>query len=105
MKLFRCSQSPFRPADTSSFAGHAQTRLAASDAEQVPVNVYHVKFERRARTNWHSHSGAQFLIVTEGRVRVQRSRPEMPSLSLQARSTGTVPRPAAREPTSRSTST
>src|SRR5262245_50104730 len=72
MKLFRCSQSPFRSADPSSFSGDARTRLAASDEEQIPVNVYHVRFESGARTNWHSHSGTQWLMVTEGRVRVQR---------------------------------
>ena len=33
--------------------------------------VYHVEFEPGARTNWHSHSGAQWLLIIEGRIRIQ----------------------------------
>jgi len=68
MKLFREPQSPFRPADTSSFTGTAQTKLLASDAA---VHVYQVRFEEGGRTNWHTHSGVQWLVITDGRVRVQ----------------------------------
>jgi quercetin dioxygenase-like cupin family protein len=71
MKIFRDADSPFRPADTSSFVGPAQTRLLASSEEGSPVHVYHVQFESGARTNWHHHSGPQWLLVTEGRIRVQ----------------------------------
>ncbi len=68
MKLFRGPESPFRPADASSFTGTAQTKLlAAHDA----VHIYLVRFEAGGRTNWHTHSGPQWLVITEGRVRVQ----------------------------------
>lgn len=36
------------------------------------MHVYRVEFESGARTNWHRHSGPQWLFVIEGRVRVQR---------------------------------
>jgi quercetin dioxygenase-like cupin family protein len=71
MTIFRSSERPFRQADTTTFIGPAHTRLLASGEEGTPVHVYHVQFESGARTNWHRHSGAQWLLVTEGRIRVQ----------------------------------
>jgi quercetin dioxygenase-like cupin family protein len=71
MTIFRNSERPFRHADTATFVGQAQTRLLASGEEGTPVHVYHVQFESGSRTNWHRHSGAQWLLVTEGRIRVQ----------------------------------
>jgi quercetin dioxygenase-like cupin family protein len=32
-----------------------------------------VRFENGGRTNWHVHSGPQWLFIVEGRVRVQRA--------------------------------
>jgi quercetin dioxygenase-like cupin family protein len=72
MKIFRSDETPFKPADMKSFVGAARTRLLASDEQTSPVHVYHVQFESGARTNWHTHSGPQWLLVTEGRIRVQR---------------------------------
>lgn len=45
----------------------------AEDQTKVPVGVYRVAFADGGRTNWHSHSGPQWLFVVEGRIRVQRS--------------------------------
>lgn len=70
MKIIRSGDSPFRPADTNSFVGPAKTKLLASDDEHG-THVYHVQFGDGARTNWHTHSGPQWLLVTEGRIRVQ----------------------------------
>lgn len=71
MKVFGSQDAAFRPADTASFVGSAETKLLASADEGTPVHVYHVRFADGARTNWHTHSGAQWLIVTEGSIRVQ----------------------------------
>lgn len=38
----------------------------------MPVHLYQVQFDAGARTNWHIHSGPQWLFVSEGRIRVQR---------------------------------
>lgn len=71
MRIFRDENIPFTIADAQSFAGRAHTkRLAAGDAG-VPVVVYRVEFEDGARTNWHTHSGVQWLMILDGRVRVQ----------------------------------
>lgn len=72
MKVFRSSDAPVRPVDTTTFVGPATTqRLAASD-EAVAVGVYRVEFADGGRTHWHSHSGPQWLFVVDGRIRVQR---------------------------------
>jgi quercetin dioxygenase-like cupin family protein len=82
MKIFRGSGSPFRTVDVNSFVGRAQTKLLASDEESAAVHVYHVRFESGGRTNWHTHSGPQWLLVTEGRIRVQRL--DEPAQDLEA---------------------
>jgi quercetin dioxygenase-like cupin family protein len=71
MTIFPARESPFRPGDEHSFVGPAKTKLLGVDEEGVPVHVYHVQFAEGARTNWHTHSGPQWLLVTEGRIRVQ----------------------------------
>ena len=71
MKIFRGSDSPFRAADVQSFVGPAETKLLAASEADTAVHIYHVRFDVGARTNWHRHSGPQWLLVTEGRIRVQ----------------------------------
>jgi quercetin dioxygenase-like cupin family protein len=73
MEIFRSRAVPFRAVDAASFTGNAQTRLLATSEHDTPVNVYHVHFEDKARTHWHTHSGSQWLFVTEGRIRAQAS--------------------------------
>ncbi len=70
MTIYRAADSPFRPADAQSFVGPAKTKLLATD-DPGGVHVYHVQFDLGARTNWHTHSGPQWLLVTDGRIRVQ----------------------------------
>jgi quercetin dioxygenase-like cupin family protein len=71
MKIFRGNDSPFRAADLKTFTGSAETKLLASSEGDTPVHVYHVRFDSGARTNWHIHSGPQWLLITEGQIRVQ----------------------------------
>jgi quercetin dioxygenase-like cupin family protein len=71
MRIFRAAETPMRPADPASFAGPAQARLLATGEDGTPVHVYQVAFDAGGRTNWHTHSGAQWLLVVEGRIRVQ----------------------------------
>jgi quercetin dioxygenase-like cupin family protein len=71
MRLFRAGDAPLGSADPKTFTGPAQTARVASDDASVPVHVYRVVFEQGARTNWHIHSGPQWLFIVEGRVRVQ----------------------------------
>ena len=71
MRVFRSADAATGPADPKSFTGSARTTRLASDDVATPVHVYHVAFETGARTNWHVHSGPQWLFVTEGRIRAQ----------------------------------
>ena len=72
MKIFPGLGSPSRPADARSFVGPARMKPLASDSEGAEVNVYRVEFESSSRTNWHIHSGPQWLLIVEGAIRVQR---------------------------------
>jgi quercetin dioxygenase-like cupin family protein len=71
MTIFRATESPMKPADVRTFTGPARTKLLASSEEGTRVHVYRVEFDRGGRTNWHIHSGPQWLFVMEGRIRVQ----------------------------------
>jgi quercetin dioxygenase-like cupin family protein len=72
MRIFRSADAPSRPVDSHTFVGPATTQRLAEDAEAVPVGVYRVAFVDGGRTNWHTHSGPQWLFVVDGRIRVQR---------------------------------
>jgi quercetin dioxygenase-like cupin family protein len=72
MKVFRNADATPRQADAQSFTGSATTKLLASDQEGETVHLYRVAFESGGRTNWHTHSGPQWLLVVEGAIRVQR---------------------------------
>jgi quercetin dioxygenase-like cupin family protein len=72
MQIFKNADTPARPVDARSFVGLATTKLLASSEEGEAVHIYRVEFESGGRTNWHTHSGPQWLLIVEGRVRVQR---------------------------------
>jgi quercetin dioxygenase-like cupin family protein len=71
MEIFRHAAGPMRPADAATFAGTAHTKLLASSEQEPAVHLYRVEFGEGGRTNWHTHSGPQWLFVLDGRVRVQ----------------------------------
>jgi len=70
MRIFRSSEAPAGPVDPATFIGRATVQRLAHDETGVPVGVYRVTFSDGARTNWHQHSGPQWLFVVEGGVRV-----------------------------------
>ncbi len=71
MRIFRSSDAAVGPVDPATFLGGATVQRLAHDETGVPVGVYRVTFSDGARTNWHKHSGPQWLFVVEGRIRVQ----------------------------------
>jgi quercetin dioxygenase-like cupin family protein len=71
MRIFRSSEASVGPVDAATFVGQATVQRLAHDETSVPVGVYRVAFSDGARTNWHRHTGPQWLFVLEGRVRVQ----------------------------------
>lgn len=71
MKVFRASAAPLNPADARTFSGVAHMKRLAEDDTGALVGVYRVVFGDGARTNWHRHTGPQWLFVIEGRIRAQ----------------------------------
>jgi quercetin dioxygenase-like cupin family protein len=71
VEIFRDSEVETRQADAATFVGSARTKRLAAAAGGVAVSVYRVEFSAGARTNWHTHSGPQWLLVVEGTIRVQ----------------------------------
>ena len=56
-------------ADVNNFVGNATLKRMLLEPE---VKVYRVSFEPEGRTNWHTHSGVQLLLVIEGTCWVQK---------------------------------
>jgi quercetin dioxygenase-like cupin family protein len=71
MHLFRDRAAPLGAADAATFSGPAHTKLLASSTEGAAVHMYRVEFGDGGRTNWHAHSGPQWLFVIAGRIRAQ----------------------------------
>ena len=67
----RSTASRCRSLDPATFRGRAAVQRLAHDDAGVAVSVYRVTFSDGGRTNWHRHSGPQWLFVVDGRVRVQ----------------------------------
>ena len=82
MRIFRSSDASVGPVDQTTFVGSATVQRLAHDATGVPVGVYRVSFSDGARTNWHKHTGPQWLFVVEGRIRVQAEN--APSQDLES---------------------
>jgi quercetin dioxygenase-like cupin family protein len=72
MKLFRAAEVPFEPVDPRNFVGNARVKRLPLVEGGQPVIVYLVDFEPGGRTNWHTHSAPQLLLVTEGRGLLQK---------------------------------
>ena len=87
MKIFRGDETDSQLADPNTFVGEAQVKRLAGADDGVPVVVYRVEFEDGGRTNWHVHSGAQWLMILDrsredsamGRTAARGRSPGMPS--------------------------
>jgi 4-carboxymuconolactone decarboxylase len=71
MRIFKGNDAPQTAADARTFTGRAAVQRLAAASEGVPAVVYRVTFADGARTYWHRHSGPQWLLVVDGRIRVQ----------------------------------
>src|SRR5438270_9996305 len=71
MKIFRTAEIASEAGDATTFTGDVIRTTLASDTVGTPVRLYRVEFEPGARTHWHTHDGPQWLLVVDGRIRVQ----------------------------------
>jgi quercetin dioxygenase-like cupin family protein len=72
MKIFRAAETPSEGGDSNTFTGDVVRMTLAGDTVGTPVHVYRVEFSPGARTHWHTHTGPQWLLVVEGRIRIQK---------------------------------
>jgi len=72
VRIFRSEDVAWQEGDRATFTGSARSKRLASDEAGTPVGVYRVEFQPRGRTHWHTHSGPQWLLIVDGRVRVQK---------------------------------
>ena len=66
MRIFRSIEAPVSPVDPATFLGQATVQRLAHDETGVAVGVYRVTFSDGGRTNWHKHSGPQWLVRRRG---------------------------------------
>lgn len=69
MQILDPASFPSKPAEASYFTGAVMLQTLAGGPEVAPNKLLRVTFPAGARTNWHSHTGAQILIVVAGRCR------------------------------------
>ena len=71
MLIRRLSEHTVEGSAPKTFPGEA-TLVRLNDLAHNPgVNAYRVAFQPRARTDWHTHSGTQLLIILDGVCRLQ----------------------------------
>ena len=71
MRIRRLSEHTVEGSDPKTFTGQATLVRLNDLADEPSINAYRVAFQARARTNWHTHSGTQLLIVLDGVCRLQ----------------------------------
>ena len=72
MKIFRAAETSSEGGDPKTFTGDVIRTTLASDNAGTPVNVYRVEFRRARVPTGIPHDGPQWLLVVEGRIRVQK---------------------------------
>jgi quercetin dioxygenase-like cupin family protein len=73
MRVFHPSGREVEPLDTANFTGTGWLVRMTGLSQDPAVNAYRVSFDAGTRTAWHTHSGVQLLVVTEGTCRCQRA--------------------------------
>jgi quercetin dioxygenase-like cupin family protein len=72
MNVFHLSGRDLEDLDPSNFTGEGTLVRMIGVCSSPAVNAYRVAFEAGTRTAWHTHTGPQLLVVTDGRCRFQR---------------------------------
>ena len=70
MEIVRTASPDWEAADARHFSGPARL-VRGLPAGDPAAKLFKVEFQPGVRTNWHTHSGPQWLIVLAGRCRVQ----------------------------------
>lgn len=73
MRIARLVELGAESSDPSTFVGKAGLTRMPGLSDDPAVQGFRVEFEPAARTNWHTHSGPQLLIVVSGTCRLQKA--------------------------------
>jgi quercetin dioxygenase-like cupin family protein len=73
MHILDPDQVNSEPGNPAYFSGGVTLRRLAAGEDLGANKLFRVEFPAGARTNWHTHSGVQLLIVLEGRCRFQHA--------------------------------
>ena len=71
MRIRRLNNLTVEGSDPKTFTGEATLVRLNGLADNPGINAYRVAFQPRARTDWHTHSGTQVLIILNGVCRLQ----------------------------------
>ena len=72
MKVFELAGIKREPVDPANFTGSGSLVRMEDVCTSPRVHAYRVAFDPATRTAWHTHSGTQLLVVTEGTCRFQK---------------------------------
>jgi quercetin dioxygenase-like cupin family protein len=73
MKIFEPAGRAAEPVDPANFSGGGTVVRMPGLCETPAVNAYQVSLDPGTRMRWHTHSGPQLLLVTEGTCRFQQA--------------------------------
>jgi quercetin dioxygenase-like cupin family protein len=73
MMVFTLESREAEPLDPKNFTGQGTLVRMLGVCESPAINAYTVTFEPGTRTAWHTHTGTQLLLVTEGTCRFQKA--------------------------------
>ncbi len=68
----RIVEAPLGIVPGKDFTGKVNLTKILEGAHGDPMELYRVKFEAGARTDWHAHQGLQVLYIESGECRLQK---------------------------------
>ncbi|MYD71992.1 MAG: cupin domain-containing protein [Acidobacteria bacterium] len=72
MQIAQLARLVSEASDPNTFVGRARLTRLPGLSDDPAVHGFRVEFQPAARTNWHTHSGPQLLIVVAGTCRLQK---------------------------------
>lgn len=82
MKTFQLAGRDVEGVDPDNFTGAGTLVRMTGLSEEPSVHAYRVTFEAGTRTAWHTHSGLQLLLVTDGTCRCQTAGEPVQEVSV-----------------------
>ena len=65
-------EAPLGIFPSKDFTGKVNLSKILEGSQGHPLELYRVKFDASARTDWHAHQGSQMLYIESGECRLQK---------------------------------